>query len=564
MDPSAIAQIILAGFHSHFSRFSATTRAASDAFSNANWSDISALNRARTSFYDMQVEQTAHLLHHTYQQASIDEPLWLKVKEHFELLCAFHPQARLAQSFYNSVFCRCFHRRYFNNDFIFVAVVSRMDAQTRIPGDTVFSSYYPVISGLKPTIRDILNRYDFKTPYINLERDIRALVKAFVQQAPATRKAPHQLRIDMVNAPFYRNKAAYLVGRIVSSKTITPFIIPVLHKKGEGIYLDALLTQEQDMRVLFGFARSYFMVNVSEPCQLVRFLQDLMPNKTKAELYNAIGFHKQGKTEFYRELLQHLDKTDDQFKLADGIPGLVMEVFTLPSLGFVFKMIRDEFPETKPFGPETVKARYRLVKQHDKVGRMADTMEFSDVVLPLERISPSLLTALKASVPSKLRIEGGNLVLKHVYIERRMTPLNLYLENATFEEKDAAMKEYGYALKDMLSVNIFPGDMLLKNFGYTRHKRVIFYDYDEVRYLDEMTFRAMPKEDPHSISVGAGDVFPEQLLLFVTTNQELRTLLLKHHPELATPEFWQQMQAKAAISHGVDIFPYPDKYRFKH
>ena len=94
------------------------------------------------------------------------------------------------------------------------------------------------------------------------------------------------------------------------------------------------------------------------------------------------------------------------------------------------------------------------------------------------------------------------LVIQHVYIERRMIPLNIYLQEAGPEQMAHAVVEYGNAIKDLVSANIFPGDMLWKNFGVTRHGKVVFYDYDEIEYITDCNFRRVPA----AAQRGRGDV----------------------------------------------------------
>ena len=572
MQPQHIAELILSGFRNHYKLFQAITAKAPLAFANRDWQKINEISKLRISHYDDRVNETIAKLKSLNEQQiiTLDQTCWLETKQLYQQFLCFHPQAELAETFYNSVFCRLFHRRYFNNDFIFVKA-TLADAPA-LPMEVEYRSYHPVVDGLRPTIRKIINQFDFKAPFVDLERDIRLLVKAFYKQAPDTHHQAWQMRFDILQAPFYRNKAAYIVGRVVSESGVQPFIIAVLHHEDKGLYLDALLTKSSQMRVIFGFARAYFMVETHAPSALVRFLNQLMPNKTLAELYNAIGFHKQGKTEFYREFLSHLDHSNDQLVIAPGTPGMVMMVFTLPSFGYVFKVIKDTFGESKPFGRDTVLKRYQLVKSHDRVGRMADTIEYSNVVFPLARFDSKLLAELHKTIGSSMIIEGEWLIIKHLYIERRMTPLNLYLENASEQQAFEAIEEYGQALKEMIAVNIFPGDMLLKNFGVSKHNRIIFYDYDEVQYLTDMNFRALPKAKSYddyltneqSYSVAPQDVFPEQLCTFVTANPVYKQYLLSTHPELEDPAYWRQAQynyKQGVVSH---IYPYPAAQRFIH
>lgn len=566
MHASDVAELILSGFSAHYSVFQEITAKAPVAFASQDWNTIQAISKQRISLYDLRVNETIQRLQKHRNIQPLDEILWRDIKTAYEQRLVFHPQADLAETFYNSVFCRLFHRRYFNNEFIFVD--STQHAHSNVPIEAEYRSYFPVINGLKPTIKNIIDHFGFSTPFTDLDGDIRKLVKAFLKQAPDTHHQRYQMRFDILHSPFYRNKAAYIVGRVVSLTGIQPFIIAILNTPEKGLHIDALITQSSQMRVIFGFARAYFFVETHAPSALVRFLSQLMPTKTPAELYNGIGFHKQGKTEFYREFLTELDNSTEQFIAAPGTRGMVMMVFTLPSFPYVFKVIRDKFAESKPFGRETVLARYQLVKNHDRVGRMADTIEYSDVVFPIARFSEELILELKQSIGGSLIIDGDILIIKHLYIERRMTPLNLFLQNCSVSDAEQVMLEYGQALKEMVSANIFPGDMLLKNFGVTRHKRVIFYDYDEVQYLTDMNFRALPTVSEYDylndaeISAAPNDVFPEQLCTFVFPDPKLKAIFLNYHPDLNTVAFWKQAQRDIHQKVVKHIYPYPQALRF--
>lgn len=569
-----IAEVILKGFRRHFSLFLQITAQAKHRFNQSDWQGFAKDSSDRISFYDLRVQESIDRLLQELPAQQLDQPLWQQVKQHYLQFLLFHPQAELAETFYNSVFCRLFERKYFHNQNIFIE--STLSKQ-RLPAPvaSVYDSYFPAQDGLRSCIRKIIASYALSLPFADLERDIRLIVERFRQQSAHGRYPVYQIRFDMLKSLFYRNKAAYLIGRVVSPDGQQPFIIPILQQQqqaGTRLYLDTLLTDAQQMSIIFGFSRAYFMVDLPVPSALVHFLKELMPHKTLAELYASVGLHKQGKTEFYRELLQHLQRNTDQFVAAPGIRGMVMMVFTLPSFPYVFKVIRDRFADTKAFGRDTVKQRYLLVKKHDRVGRMADTMEYSDVALPLQKFSPELLAELTSSVAGSIRIEDGLLVISHLYIERRMTPLNIYLEQVDATEQRRVMQDYGQAIKDMIAANIFPGDMLLKNFGVTRHGRVVFYDYDEVQYLLDVNFRAIPKSDHWDdmlsaepwYSISPGDVFPEQIATFVTPKPALRQMLIDSHPELLDASYWQARQADIQAGRLEDIFPYPQCQRFMH
>lgn len=559
---------ILQGFHKHYRLFQQVTAGAGERFAAGAWRAAQQAAMARISLYDQRVaETTADLTSLT--AGVLDQAVWLQARQTYQDYLQFHPQAELAETFYNSVFCNLFHRRYFHNDFIFVESTLRERLPLAI--DTELRSYFPVAQGLRKALGALLVDNAFAAPFANLAEDVRLLRQAFQQQTSSGQLNPYQLRIDVFKSPFYRNKAAYLVGRVVSNERTFPFIVPILRDQQGALYVDALITEREQMNVIFGFARSYFMVTTEIPSALVRFLKDLMPHKTLAELYSAIGLHKQSKTEFYRDLLQHLHSSDDQLVAAAGIKGMVMTVFTLPSFPFVFKVIKDQFGAGKSMTRQTVIDRYRMVKQHDRAGRMADTYEFANVAIPTARISSELMAELESTVGSSLIIDGDMLIIKQLFVERRMVPLNLFLEVASPEQTEAVMRDYGQAIKDMLAANIFPGDMLLKNFGLTRYHRVVFYDYDEVRYLTEMNFRELPQAqdsaqqlaDEPWYSVGPDDVFPAQLPIYAVAQPQLQELFLRYHADLTAASYWRAQQELLRAGEVSDVFPYPEQLRFR-
>ncbi len=564
----SIANTIITGFDRHIHLFIEITQSAQQRFQQCQWREIQQSAKARTTFYEQRVNETFDIIKQDFLIESLDDELWLQVKRDFIKLLTDHKQPELAETFYNSVFCRLFERKYYHNDYIFVeSTAQRLDDR---PTPEIYTSYMPAEKGLKQTICDIMNAHKSTVPFVDLDADVEVLIKAFRRKAHKTRFKLEDLQFDILDFTFYRNKGAYLIGRVLSPAGETPFIVCVLNNEKGGLYIDALLSKSEDMAVVFGFARAYFFVDCQHPYALVNFLQSLMPHKTKADLYSAIGFHKQGKTQFYRDFLNHLDSSDDKFELAAGIKGMVMSVFTLPSYPYVFKIIKDKFSPSKNMTRADVKEKYHLVKLHDRVGRMADTMEYSEVAFPKSRFNDELLEELHKVAPSLIRYEDDLLIISHLYIERRMVPLNLYLAKANDAEIEGALYGYGKAIKQLISADIFPGDMLLKNFGVTRHGRVIFYDYDEITYMDEVNFRIKPvavtEEQIYAAepwySVAPGDMFPEELATFALANPKYLKAFKMHHEDLLTASYWQQCQKNVADGIYEDVYPYPEKFRF--
>jgi isocitrate dehydrogenase kinase/phosphatase len=272
----------------------------------------------------------------------------------------------------------------------------------------------------------------------------------------------------------------------------------------------------------------------------------------------------------------------------------VMLVFDLPSFPYVFKVIKDYYPPQKDTTREQIKGKYLLVKQHDRVGRMADTLEYSEVGFPRARFDDELIAEIQKFAPSQLEISDRDgdgtleVIIKHLYIERRMIPLNIYLQEAfdvgganaadtspvatrAREQIERGVVEYGNAIKDLVAANIFPGDMLWKNFGITRHGKVVFYDYDEIEYITDCKFRKVPaprnEEDEMSgevwYNVGPKDVFPETFGPFLLGNPAVRSIFMKHHADLLEASFWQGHKDRILAGHVHDVFPYDRDKRFR-
>lgn len=565
-----IARAILAGFERHFSFFQEVTGATRERFERCDWKGLQATTMERIHLYDQRVREAIAKLRWNFGIEELDEPLWQQVKAAYVDLLAHHSGPELAETFYNSVFCQMFHRKYYNNANIFVESVADLDKLVR--EHRIYMSFHPADGGLETCVREVLGSFYFNVPFEDMERDIANLVASFKARSPLAKAPLEELRIDMLDAPFYRNKGCYLIGRVVGAGQCLPFAIALMNHatdEGGGLYCDALLTRGDELAVVFSFSRAYFLAKTTVPAATVDFLKSILPNKAVAELYMCIGFHKQAKNEFYRDFLHHLRDSDDTFVTAPGVRGMVMSVFTLPSYPYVFKVIKDRFAPPKDTTREAVKNRYLLVKMHDRIGRMADTLEYSDVAFPRSRFSPELLEELQQDAPSLLEVEEDFVVIKHCYIERRMRPLNLYLDQCSREEARAAIGDWGLAIKELMSVNIFPGDLLLKNFGVTRHGRIVFYDYDKICYLTECRFRKIPQplypEDElsaePSFSVDPEDVFPEEFPTFLTPLPMHRELLMETHPELADYRYWQAAQASVERGEQPDVYPYPEQAR---
>ena len=566
------ARVILDGFDRHYLLFRQASKGARRHFERRDWKIAQQQARERIAFYDERVRECVDALQSSASHAQLTDEVWREVKLHYIGLLTGHKQPELAETFFNSVCCRILHRRYFNNDFIFVRpAISTEYIETEEVAPT-YRVYYPGTDGLGFTLRRVVTNFQLEAPFEDLERDA-GLVEARMRNMLGSAPFEPNFQLQILSSLFCRNKGAYIVGKIVNGNREYPLVIPVLHGDA-GLVLDTVLFDPRLITVLFSFTRAYFMVDMEVPSAFVSFLKSMMPFKPASEIYTILGLQKQGKALFYRDFLHHLRHSSDRFESAPGIRGLVMVVFTLPSFPYVFKVIRDFFPAPKDTSREQVQKKYLLVKYHDRVGRMADTLEYSDVAFPRARFSEALLDELRQVAPSILEVEDDQVVIRHLYIERRMVPLNIWLERADKAGDQNAVEqgviEYGNAIKDMVAVNIFPGDMLYKNFGVTRQERVVFYDYDEIEYVTDCHFRKIPEartpEDEMSAEtwypVGRNDVFPEQFSTFLLGNPRIRSAFIKHHGDLLTPEYWEACKQRIMDGWIADVFPYPQTVRF--
>ena len=564
-----IAETILDGFNRHYRIFLEITAAARQRFEQSDWKGQRQAASDRINLYTQRVTEATERLRSEFGLSDeVDEELWREVKLRYIGLLYEHKQPELAETFYNSVFTWLFHRRYYNNDNIFVR--PGLSTEYLDDNDPVYDSYYPMRAGLTNTVRAVLQSFPCDVPFNNLDRDVRRLVgHVKMTRLPGLSLRKH-FHLQVLRSPFYRNKAAYIVGRAINGADVIPFVIPILNN-GRGVYVDTLLMDGDDIANLFSFARAYFMVETDTPAAVVHFLNRMLPTKTKADLYTAIGLQKQGKSEFYRGFLHHLAHSTDQLESAPGVKGMVMTVFTMPSFPYVFKVINDYFRPPKEVDRETVKRKYQIVKMHDRVGRMADTLEYSHAAFPLARISAELMEELRDKCGKSLEIEGEQVIIRHLYIERRLDPLNLYFQHATPEQKENAVIGFGNAIKEMAAANIFAGDLLYKNFGVTRHGRVIFYDYDEIEFMTKMNFRHIPEprtpEDEMAAepwySVAPNDVFPEEFASFLLIDPDLRRAFMKHHRDLLDADYWKSLQQDIHDGVMVDVFPYSPTKRFR-
>ncbi len=566
--PYDAAYLILGDYIQYYHQFKRITKRAKIRFEYRDWQGIQEDARERVTLYRDNVGDTTEKLKAFLGERAADRDMWREMKQmYLDEILNFNTR-NIAETYYNSVFRHSHKGLSADEELMFVhATGSYREFKSMIP---IFHTFV-VAQPIETTIRQIFACYTFDAPFENLDRDITYAAETLQKKLDSEHKTLRSARIEMLKSVFFRNKGAYLVGRLCLDDKNYPFVLPLLNEEN-GIYVDALLTEFNDVSSIFSYNRSYFLVDTDIASEMVDFLITILPFKNLSELYNSIGFVKHGKTVLYRDFLRYLAKSEDKFVFAPGIKGMVMSVFTLHSYNMVFKVIKDHFPPPKNVSEPEVRQKYELVSLHDRVGRMADSHMFENFVVDVERFSEDLIEELLRDAPSKVRIHNGQIEIRHLYIEKKMTPLNLFLEKASPQDAELVIDDYGKAIKQLAAVNIFPGDMLLKNFGVTRLKSVVFYDYDEICFLTECNFRKIPLprdyDDEMSgepwYSVGPNDVFPEEFTKFLIGRSDIKEIFFRLHQDLYDATFWKNRQQQLLRGEIVDVFPYHKKLRFRN
>jgi len=560
------ATAIAGAFEVHRQGFDEITRRAQSRFEHRDWRGGAADAAERLDLYGKVIDATEHGIRATLGERLTEPIVWAGTKAVYSGLIAGRDDWELAETFFNSVTRRMFTTVGVNPDVEFVD--SDFQAPAQAAERDLLRVYEPA-DDLAAVVEAVLGDFRWGIGYADLRRDAQLAAGRIQEQLVAAGLAAKVDRIEVIKAAFFRRKGAYVLGRLRLGDRVIPLALALLNGE-RGVVVDAAMTDEDDISILFSFTQSHFNVDLSPAHSLVAFLKRLLPRKPVAELYIALGQNKHGKTELYRDLLRHLRGSTERFGIVPGIPGTVMLVFGMPGYDVVFKVIRDRFPTIKPMTPQGVRDNYRLVFRYDRAGRLVEAQEFEHLEFDLARFEPDLLAEFGRTADKTVTVGDGAVIINHAYIERRVTPLDLYLRDAVPDAGRHAVIDFGQAIKDLAANGIFPGELLPKNFGVTRHGRVVCYDYDELSLLGDFYFRDFPPAndddelaDEPVFGVGPRDVFPIELSRFLGLEPDLYQVLGDHHGDLYLASYWQEMQERVKQGEMIDMFPYPPSRRLR-
>jgi isocitrate dehydrogenase kinase/phosphatase len=569
VDPSVerLARMLHDAFVDYHERFLGITHRATRRFLDRDWAAHQSDTTERLGLHKQLVYGVVDAARLVLPDDDLSaRSMWILARRRYVNLVRDRMDLELAETFYNSVTRRLFEIVGLDDELEFLWL-----GPTALPADDGTRGEYrvfPVDETLVDCVREVFEHSPLATHFADLEGDAERVAGRVSAQLDQIWDGQLDA-VEVLRPIFYRNKGAYMVGRLRWLNRVSPIVIPLVNTE-RGVHVDAVILTESDASRLFGYTRSYFHVLCRRPAAVVGFLKSLLPVKPVAELYTSIGYSQHGKTNLFRALYRHMEHSNTRFERARGARGMVMAVFTLPSFDVVFKLIKDRFAPTKRTTPEEVKRRYKLVFNHDRVGRLVDAQEFTNLSFQRDRFDEDLIDELRNECARTVTITDDEVVLHHVYTERRLYPLDLYLREMAPDRARAAAIDYGYAVKDLAAAAIFPGDLFPKNFGVTRHGAVVFYDYDELALLEDVNFRHMPVsqsyEDEMSdqpwFPVEPHDVFPEEFKTYLRSPRVVGEVMESRHPELCTVEFWKSMQALHEAGQLPDFYPYPEELRF--
>jgi isocitrate dehydrogenase kinase/phosphatase len=573
----AAASRIADGFAAYTDEFVAITKRSKWRFQTRDWKGRHEDALERLELYERVLREVAQALVALLGAKLRDQDLWATIKERFAGLVAARHDAELAETFFNSV-----TRRIFNT----IGVNRRIEFFRWYPRTVNVAPAEPIVRcygggrGTRQAIRDLLEDFRFTVPYEDADRDAGLVAAEIDLYLWPVLAVTGEYRIEVIRSPFYRNKVAYLLGRILAGTRVIPLVLPLYNGEG-GVYVDTVLLTEAEVSKVFSFAFSYFHVLVERHDLLIGILRSILPEKPLAELYISIGYSRHGKTEFYRDLHRFLHRSRERFVIAPGKEGAVMTVFTLPAYNFVFKVVKDRpcFLRSVAMTDKTstrreVMEQYAFVCRRDRVGRLVDTQEFENLRFRRERFTGDLLEELRVAAGEVVSIDDEHVVLRHLYVQRRVTPLPMYLaEQRDPEALRRTIIDFGYFLKELAATGIFPSDLFNTwNYGVTRRGRVVLFDYDDVIPLERASFLRKPLayDDPEEIVAEEdrivatpSDFFIDEMRSYSGLPQRLKGAFELIHGDLFTVDYWRSLKAQVSAGELVDITPYDRAKKFR-
>ncbi|CFX54209.1 Isocitrate dehydrogenase kinase/phosphatase [Candidatus Filomicrobium marinum] len=571
---SHIANAILAVFDNYYVRSRHIPYLAKEAFETRNWPETTNLSRERLDIYGRNLDALIPLLKQSWPQFADERGFWVEVEAQYLTQIRERYEADLAFAFLRST-----RRLMRQGEWAPVSYFAGRQKEI-VPHDNgptairTFTCIWPVKN---ETVIDLLQVPGFNAPFRDIVDDARLIamrINETLEAATNSDISGASITIEMIDGGFFRNRGAYLVGRIKQpSGPDIPLALALLNEK-DGIYVDAVLFEADRLHYVFSSALANFHVTAEAYHQLAHFLHSVMPKRPLGLHYSTIGFNHVGKVAVMRELQAEHNTATEQLDFALGFRGTVAIGFSTPSSRYVLKVIRDQPAEgykwdTFP-GVDAILQKYRAVHETDRAGSMLDNIIYDNVRLDREWFTPQLLQEFANAAPDSVKILHRYVLFRHLIVQMKLTPVPEFLKKASPTEAKAAIRELGTCIANNAAANIFNKDLDARNYGVSRIGRVYLFDYDAVEPLTGIKVRTNldrieGEEDIPDWFFEKGTIFlPEEMLVGLRVDDpDLRRAFREINGELMTTAYWEGMQRALNAGLVPKVRAYPTHMRLR-
>ena len=564
-----LAQWALCEFDLFYSRFQVITESAKTAFETRDYQASLIISKKRLSLYSDSMYKLGENLSDAFSPISRDQGLWEVIEEKYRQLVRNRYEGDLALAYIHSV------RRA-----LLLGEWSPVDYSFDVPSkanknysDFLFETFHTeaITTDL---LLDILRVPGFNVQYRELKVDAMLAaqrVKGDLDDRFSTYKIQ---KIEVIKGEFYRNRGAYIVGRIVlDNLSNVPLVIALLNEE-KGIYVDAILTSESAAFNIFSTTRANFHVNNEYYHELSEFLHSIIPKRTLGLSYSTIGFNHFGKVAVMEELKEELLSNDGKFDFAIGFKGTVAIGFQSRQSGYNLKVIRNSPTEQYKWGMfegvPSVLEKYSRVHVINRTGSMLDNIIFYRVKLERIWFTNALLEELLNEASECVTLQGNFLFFRHLIVQRRLTPLPVYLETSSQAESEAAVINLGHCIKNNMAANIFNKDLDARNYGVGVFGGVYLFDYDALEKFTEVKIRTNQNQFEGEEEIPEwffedGVVFlPEEIESGLRIpSRSLRRLFREVHGDLLQVGYYERIQDELRVGKVPSVRVYPERYQIK-
>jgi isocitrate dehydrogenase kinase/phosphatase len=567
------AGIILGAHRRYLARFNGITAKAQETFETRAWIQGALHAAERVRLYRDAVDGVWLGLERAYSGQLLSREFWLAGRRALLETVFDDYDADLALTFFYSTMRLAFDRLDAPVEYADDGLAERSHVSSPHPA----TRRYRADGGrLSASIAQALADCAFRAPFRNLAPEAGLAAGRMLEGWRAEIGASTPRHLEILRPVFFRDQEAYIAGKLWAREGEMPVVL-ALRNDERGIALDAVLTGKEDMRnILFVSTRSTFHVLADEYREVLAFLDSLAPERGHPAMCAVLGFTHPARVALNQRLRDHLARTRERFARVPGREGMAMVVFGPPGFPYVFKVIRDFSAKQGWTGRQRIMDVYRWVHEINRGRLMLDAWIYRNLRFPRDAFEPGVLQELLSAAPQSVRLDGDAVILKDVYAQRRVRPLNTFFE----EEEERALREraadaLGCFIKDLASMGLFVSDCygLTFNLGLTHGFNAALFDFDDLGSLLRHNFRETPPMDEKDellwnpevdgpwFAVAENDVLVDEWERFLGVPLDLQACFREKHGDLFTTAYWTQVQRRILSGEQHYVLPYPQERR---